>query len=138
MSVSASNEIPVILNPRARGKRAGSLEQTIQEISPNVRVVAISAAGQARELAAQLSREGHPKVVAAGGDGTVNEVVNGFVDAGLQNAPSLGILPSGTMNVFARELKLHGRGFDQCWDIIEKSDGVPVDLWRADSHYFVR
>lgn len=138
MSGTASEEIPVILNPRARSKRAGGLEKTIQGLSPKAKVFAISAAGEARRVAAELSREGYPKVVAAGGDGTVNEVVNGLVDAGLEDAPCLGILPSGTMNVFAREFKIHGRSFAECWEMIEQSDGKPVDLWRADDHYFVQ
>lgn len=135
---SASEEIPVILNPRARSQRAGKLEDRIQAISPRVRILATSEAGEARQLAAQLSRDGYPKIVAAGGDGTVNEVVNGLVDAGLQESPALGIIPSGTMNVFARELKLHGQGFEKCWESIERSEGQPVDLWRADKHYFVQ
>ncbi|MEZ5327638.1 MAG: diacylglycerol kinase family lipid kinase [Verrucomicrobiales bacterium] len=138
MSASASEEIPVILNPRARSKRAGKLVERIAAFSPRVKIVATSAAGEARSLAAQLSRDGYPKVVAAGGDGTVNEVVNGLVDAGLENAPCLGILPSGTMNVFARELKLQGQSLEKCWKTIEQSDGQPVDLWRADDHYFVQ
>ncbi|MGK0185196.1 MAG: diacylglycerol kinase (ATP) [Verrucomicrobiales bacterium] len=138
MASSASEEIPVILNPRARSQRAGKLEDKIRALSPKIRILATSRAGEAREMAAQLSRDGYPKVVAAGGDGTVNEVVNGLVDAGLKDAPKLGIIPSGTMNVFARELKLHGRGFDRCWETIESSDGQPVDLWRADGHYFVQ
>ena len=138
MSAAASKEIPVILNPRARSKRAAGLVERIAAISPRVRIVATSEAGEARHLAAQLSREGYAKIVAAGGDGTVNEVVNGLVDAGLEIAPSLGILPSGTMNVFAREMKLQLRSLENCWKTIEQSDGKPVDLWRADDHYFVQ
>jgi diacylglycerol kinase (ATP) len=84
MSAAASKEIPVILNPRARSKRAAGLVERIAAISPRVRIVATSEAGEARHLAAQLSREGYAKIVAAGGDGTVNEVVNGLVDAGLE------------------------------------------------------
>ncbi len=63
--------------------------------------------GQARQLAAQAVREGFATIVAAGGDGTANEVVNGMADVpqGLASA-RLGIVPLGTVNVFARELGL--------------------------------
>ena len=138
MSEAVSDEIPVILNPRARSQRAGGLAQRIREVSPCVRILATSEAGEARSLACQLSREGYAKIVVAGGDGTVNEVVNGLVDAGLETAPCLGILPSGTMNVFARELRLAGRDLERCWRTIDESQGSPVDLWRADDRYFVQ
>lgn len=64
-------------------------------------------AGDARALAAQAVRDGFTTIVAAGGDGTANEVVNGIagVPGGLTVA-RLGILPLGTINVFARELAL--------------------------------
>jgi diacylglycerol kinase (ATP) len=66
-----------------------------------------TARGQARSLAAQAVREGFSTVVAAGGDGTANEVVNGIGDVpGGFAASRLGILPLGTVNVFARELGL--------------------------------
>ncbi len=66
-----------------------------------------SAPGEARQLAAQAVREGFATIVAAGGDGTANEVVNGIADVpqGLASA-RLGIMPLGTLNVFARELGL--------------------------------
>jgi len=68
---------------------------------------ATTKAGDARRLAAEAVAEGFDLVVAAGGDGTANEVLNGIGDApeGFARA-RLGILPLGTVNVFARELKI--------------------------------
>ena len=65
------------------------------------------APGEARRLAAQAVREGFATIIAAGGDGTANEVVNGMADVpqGLALV-RLGLLPLGTVNVFARELRL--------------------------------
>jgi diacylglycerol kinase (ATP) len=66
-----------------------------------------TAPGQARSLAAQAVRDGFSTIIAAGGDGTANEVVNGIGDVpGGFAASRLGILPLGTINVFARELGL--------------------------------
>lgn len=59
-----------------------------------------SAPGAARDLARAAVREGAQLVLACGGDGTINEVINGL----LPGEATLGILPGGTANVFAREL----------------------------------
>lgn len=56
--------------------------------------------GHATEIAAQAAREGFERVLAFGGDGTLNEVMRGLV--GTETA--LGVLPGGTVNVFAREV----------------------------------
>jgi len=66
-----------------------------------------AAPDDARRLAAQAVRDGFATIIAAGGDGTANEVVNGMADVpGGLAAARLGILPLGTINVFARELGL--------------------------------
>ena len=60
--------------------------------------------GDAERLAREAAASGVTLVLAAGGDGTVNEVINGL--AGLPRAPAVGVLPLGTANVLARELGL--------------------------------
>jgi diacylglycerol kinase (ATP) len=66
--------------------------------------------GDATEIASRASREGRQLVIACGGDGTLNEVVNGL--AGQQNGHRvpLGLLPGGTANILAKELGIP-------WDI---------------------
>ena len=64
--------------------------------------------GHATEIAQQAAREGRQLVITCGGDGTLNEVVNGL--ANLQNGVPLALLPGGTANILAKELDLQ-------WDI---------------------
>ena len=84
--------------------------------------------GDARRLAAEGVREGFEIVVAAGGDGTLNEVLNGLCDApnGLEQA-RLGVLPLGTVNVFARELGLPS-AIEPAWEIILRGRETRIDL----------
>jgi diacylglycerol kinase (ATP) len=90
--------------------------------------------GETAELARQLAQEGHSTIVAAGGDGTINEVVNGI--AGLD--VSLGILPIGTMNILACELGLPTTQLEQCWEIIQGGFIRSIDLALANDQYFVQ
>ena len=93
-----------------------------------------SRSGEAELLARVAVKEGFKTIVAAGGDGTVNEVVNGI--AGTDAA--LGLLPLGTMNVFATELGLPVADLGRCWEIIQAARTRHVDLPRANGKHFVQ
>lgn len=97
----------LIFNPSARGQRAEAFCDRLGSLYPNCVVRRTGAQGEARSLAAQAVRQGFATIIAAGGDGTANEVVNGIADVphGLA-CVRLGIVPLGTINVFARELGL--------------------------------
>ncbi len=136
---SISREIPVILNPSARSERSRSLAGSIRALADNARVYETSGPGHARELACDFARAGEPKIVAAGGDGTINEVVNGLAEGGLERGTSLGLLPTGTMNVFATELGIPASSrLQRCWEIVEGDCTARVDLWCANERYFVQ
>ena len=125
-------ETLVILNPAARSERAKAAWRRIEKL-PNCTMRATSAPGDARNVAEAAVKEGFKTIVAAGGDGTVNEVVNGIVGSDV----ALGILPVGTMNVFAAELGLPG-DLDEAWAIIQAGRTRRVDLLRANQQYFVQ
>jgi YegS/Rv2252/BmrU family lipid kinase len=103
-----------------------------------VEIHATARPGDARRIARELALAGAPVVVAAGGDGTVNEVVNGIALAGPHTGTVLGILPSGTMNVFAGDLGLPTDRLDECWSLIEKGHVRGIDLWKANDEYFAQ
>ena len=90
------------------------------------------AAGDARMLAAELVSAGAGTVVAAGGDGTVNEVLNGICDVpdGLQRT-RLAVIPMGTVNVFAKELRIPGR-FEGAWNVVRTGREWLMDLPLAE------
>lgn len=113
----------------ARGHKAQALFARLGSVCDGVMLKPTCAQGHARTLAAEAVAEGFSTVVAAGGDGTVNEVVNGLVDAadgGLQQA-RLGILPIGTVNVFARELGIPSN-WQAALDVIRGDREVEVDV----------
>jgi YegS/Rv2252/BmrU family lipid kinase len=128
------NNTIVILNPAARGERATKLRARIEALVDGTIVRATSRRGHAEALAREAAAEGFGRIVAAGGDGTVNEVVNGIAGSGA----ALGLLPLGTMNVFASELGLPANDLDRCWQITQESQTRLVDLPRANGKHFVQ
>jgi diacylglycerol kinase (ATP) len=128
------NSTIVILNPAARGERARRWRTRVEKIARGAVLCATSRCGEAETMARHAAKEGFETIVAAGGDGTINEVVNGI--AGTDAA--LGLLPMGTMNVFALELGLPANNLGLCWDIIQAQNSRFVDLPKANGKHFVQ
>jgi len=117
----------VIFNPSAKGEKAKRLRRHLDEIGAAATLMQTRAVDHARELAAEAVRAGFEIVVAAGGDGTVNEVLNGIGDADGFERVRLAVLPIGTVNVFAKELKLPG-SVKGAWEIIRVAKETRIDL----------
>lgn len=128
------NKTLVILNPAARSDKASRLRERIATLSGGAPMRLTSEAGDARRIAAEAVREGFEVVIAAGGDGTLNEVVNGIGGSSVR----LGILPVGTMNVFATELGIPQGNLERAWSIIEQGNVVEVDLPQANDTHFIQ
>lgn len=73
-------------------------------------------------------------VFVAGGDGSVNEVINGMMEHNI-DIP-LGIIPAGTANDFANSLKMPG-SFKQCIDVLTDMKVEYVDVGIANEQYFI-
>jgi diacylglycerol kinase (ATP) len=118
----------VIFNPAARGDKARRFRERLESIAAQCVVQPTAAAGHARTLAAEAVEQGFDTVVAAGGDGTLNEVLNGLGDAqdGFARA-RLGVLPLGTVNVFARELRIPSAS-DAAWKVVCGGRERRIDL----------
>ncbi|HEU0209760.1 MAG TPA: diacylglycerol kinase family protein [Candidatus Udaeobacter sp.] len=125
----------VILNPTA-----GNLEtirdwqKRIESITRGWPIRTTSQPGDAAALARSAVEQGFGRIIAAGGDGTVNQVANGIAGS---NA-ALGILPIGTVNVFAMELGLPVNDLELCRDILVAGNIRLIDLPSANGKYFVQ
>jgi YegS/Rv2252/BmrU family lipid kinase len=122
----------VIFNPAARGNKARRFRRQLDAIGSQCALKATTAPGDARRLAAEAVGESFDLIVAAGGDGTVNEVLNGLGDApdGFEKT-RLGVLPLGTVNVFARELALPLR-IERAWEVLQRGRETRIDLPRVE------
>lgn len=119
--------ICVIFNPTARGEKATAFRARLAELS-GVSFRPTTGPGTATALAAAAVEDGATTLVAAGGDGTVNEVLNGLASArdGLAST-RLAVLPLGTVNVFAKELGLPA-DFAGAWRVIQAGHERWIDL----------
>jgi YegS/Rv2252/BmrU family lipid kinase len=124
----------VIFNPAAQGEKAKRFRRYLDAFATQSSLKLTAAPGDARRLAAEAVREGFEVVVAAGGDGTLNEVLNGLGDVpdGFARA-RLGVLPLGTVNVFARELAIPPQ-IELAWNIIRQGHETRIDLPRVEFH----
>ncbi len=124
--------ICVIFNPAARGNKARRFKKFLNELSQQCALKATSGPGDARRLAQAAVATGYDVIAAAGGDGTVNEVLNGIGDEpGGFERTRLGVLPLGTVNVFARELKISPK-LEHAWRVLKRANEMKIDLGRAD------
>jgi YegS/Rv2252/BmrU family lipid kinase len=103
--------IALVVNPRAGRGRVGrelaALVKTLATAGLSAEVYETSHRGHAIELARTAALKGFDTVVAVGGDGTVNEVVNGLIDGDLPvSAASLGVVAAGSGADFARSFGL--------------------------------
>lgn len=73
-------------------------------------------------------------IIAAGGDGTLNEVVAGVSE--FENRPKIGLIPMGTTNDFARAVHIP-RDIKRAVDIIVQGDTIPVDVGKVNDRYFI-
>lgn len=89
----------------------------------------------ARDEAARVSKAGFDLVVAAGGDGTINEVVNGI--APCKHRPRMGIIPAGTTNDYARALHIPREDPVAAAKVIARGQTLRMDIGKANDKYFM-
>jgi diacylglycerol kinase (ATP) len=132
----------VILNPYAARwnalKRKPEAESGLQAAEVAYELVTSQAPGHGIELAAQAVQDGFDPIIAAGGDSTFNEVVNGILHAvggGLVEV-NFGILPMGTANDLADNLKIP-KDLEEAARVIARNQTRWMDVCRVNDRYFV-
>lgn len=132
-------KIYVVLNGKA-GRRGldhsrNLITEAFQKTDPSAEIEfgITQAPNHAIELAntAALSKK-YDIIVAAGGDGTVNEVANGLAHTGA----TMGIIPNGSTNVFAQEMQISSVT-DRATDIVINGEHTVIDLGQVQGRYFI-
>lgn len=115
-------------------KRLPEVLQRLEKAGLETSTHATTGEGDAMMAAAHAVERGFDIVIAAGGDGTLNEVINGLAEK--QVRPHLGILPLGTTNDFARALGIPRKWQDAC-DIITRGYSRMIDVGKVNQRYFI-
>lgn len=130
-------KICIILNPAAGSIRDVDDVMARLRRLPECEIQLTTKPGSAARFAKTAIRKGREIIVAAGGDGTLNEVINGIGEN--LGAARVGLIPLGTGNDFARTIGVP-TDLDAAIDLIRAGDTRPVDLVRVTSdevRYFV-
>ncbi|MBW2494833.1 MAG: diacylglycerol kinase family lipid kinase [Deltaproteobacteria bacterium] len=124
----------VIANPKSRNRatarRLKSLEAKLRHALGPLDFECTRAPRDAERIAREGVRSGVERLVVAGGDGTLSEVVTGLLSAGLGDYAAVGLLPVGTAGDFARGLG-ESRDLDAAIDRIADGKTLRVDAGRA-------
>lgn len=136
MIAADARPVVLIVNPNAGRLTEQVRSDVIASLRARVRVdvYATTARDTGISIAQEIAESGEHLVIAFGGDGHVNEVANGVA----ATDSVLGIIPGGTMNVFARALGLPLDPFKAIERLVESRGNVPrtVPLGQMDERYF--
>ena len=133
----------MVSNPNATATTARERDVLAHALgsASDLEIVETANRGHAAALACRAMRDGVDVVVALGGDGTVNEVVNGLLTDGVHDrVPALGIVPAGSTNVFARALGLPDDRIEATGALLEgmrTGSRRAVSLGMVDERWFV-
>jgi lipid kinase YegS len=132
---SRGRKVQLILNGKVAGNDALKTSIARQRaIGHTIEVRVTAEKGEARRFVAETGEV--DLLIAAGGDGTLNEVVHGLMDLSTAARPVLGVVPLGTANDFAA-----GCGIphdpDQALALCLEGKAVPIDVGKANEHWFL-
>lgn len=131
-----SKKVLLIVNPKAgKLKSRNRLFALVRQISMRADVCNMVMTKRPADatLLVEKNHEQYDMIACLGGDGTLNEVITGIMNA--RSEISLGFIPAGTTNDFARSHQLV-RNIRQSADDIMTGEIVPLDIGRFENHYF--
>jgi YegS/Rv2252/BmrU family lipid kinase len=123
-----------IVNARIGGKRIAELTQAIQYTFGvnGYKIFQTEYGGHAKDLAIQLVNEGIQNIVAVGGDGTVNEIIQVLAKKNI----TLGIIPTGSGNGLARHCKIPLK-MNEAVALLKTGKRALIDLGKINDVYFI-
>jgi YegS/Rv2252/BmrU family lipid kinase len=128
--------IPVIVNAAAglgNGPRQiESLQAQFREAGLNARIMAVRSGGELRSVVKAAARDKPRMIVAGGGDGTLGTVAGLLKDTGI----ALGVLPLGTFNHFAKDLRIP-LNTKQAIEVIAAGHAAEVDVGEVNGKVFL-
>lgn len=133
----------VVVNPQATTTSARTRDVLLSALGHDLELSAAETThrGHAVELGRYAREKQLDVVVAVGGDGTVNELVNGILDGGDgPGVPAVGIVPGGSANVLARNLGIPEDPIEATGlllDALRAGRRHPIGLGRLDERYFM-
>jgi diacylglycerol kinase (ATP) len=127
----------IIFNPRAAHgrsvKKLMDIRAKLEDLNIQAKTMTTTHQGHAKELVANTDLSEFDGLIAAGGDGTVFEVLNGLYEHPKPARVPLGLLPIGTGNAFARELGLQPSNWSDAIDIVHRGRLREVDVGHVNS-----
>jgi len=124
----------LLINPLAGGGRAvrllSTIEQRLMHLGLAAETYRSAAKGDIRRRLAEKDLSGFDAVIAAGGDGTLFETLNGLMAHPAGCRPPLGVLPLGTGNAFCRDLGLQPGDWQAALELIRRARTRPIDVAR--------
>lgn len=114
-------------------KRISYIKQELEKIYDEVDYKPTEYKGHAQEIAKDSCGK-YDYLIISGGDGTVNEVINGIAQQ--ENAPIIGYLPSGTVNDISRSLKIP-RNIKKAIKLLKENKVFKHDLFKSNNRYGV-
>ncbi|WP_026694554.1 diacylglycerol/lipid kinase family protein [Peribacillus kribbensis] len=128
----------LIVNPSSGKEKAAEYkieaEEALKSIYEEIDMKETAKEGDAADFARNACSSEYEAVIAMGGDGTINEAVNGLAEQ--TDRPKFGLIPMGTVNDFARALKIPLKP-SEAIEILKAQSIRPVDIGQINDRYFM-
>jgi len=118
------------------GRILSDLVTSLNNLGFNYEIEITKAPRHATELAGEYIKKGFRKIIAVGGDGTINEVVNGIVRSKKSEVVQFGIIPVGGGNDFAKNFHM-GSSIEKNLKILLQGYTRSIDVGRIEDNYFI-
>ncbi len=118
------------------GKKISKLVTSLNEHKLDFEIELTKAALHATQLAQDAIKKGFHNIISVGGDGTLNEVVNGVMLSGKSEEVNVGIIPEGGGNDFATGFNLSSK-IDKAVEILQRLNIRKIDVGKIEDRYFI-